>query len=939
MGRVPRFLRRLASAALVLALAWSPALAQTHRASIRGTVLDPAGKRLPGVAIHVINEQTRESRHVKTDHEGRFTIAEIPPGTYRLTIDHAGYGRYIARAELAMNQDYWLNIGLQSGDAIQAIDVVSPFLPSDHETPALHAFITDRDLNEWPNESGRQLELALLAPQTAPPPQGSPTARHGRFAMNVLGARDDSNAFVLDGVYNVDPSFNTPVVQPPIDAVRQFQVFTSNYDASFGRGAGAQISVVTKSGTNAFSGSGYELLRGTALGGRNHFAPKEGPAPQYERNQAGGTIGGPIVRNHAFFFADYEHLYLREAIPLASDPRAAGSVAAPVSRDDSDRADARLDHALGEGARLTARYSFGDRRLFEPSYGTTATATGVDTSVPVRAHHASITVTDARSSVLVNDFRVGYNRVLQHTSGGNAPPQVTPFAPLVEQAEPLESSVDALQIADTVTFSHGHHSVRIGGEWHAIQGNFTRNVAAGGRRELETSTTSAFVQNDWRPASTLTLSAGLRYEYATPPIEADNRVTLYDPATGALVRAGTGGVPRGGYVADANNIAPRAGFAWTVGSDRMNVIRGGYGAYYTQPGLAASGLLLATEPGNFSPDDVSGLGPVLLPPSATGYQHDLQTPRLDTWSVSLQHQLGQSRAFEFAYAGSRGRHLLAARDINQPPASPTVPNPRPNPRFADIAMLESRATSRYDGFHIRFQQRPATGTSMFLQYTFGKTTDDESGLLPTTGDPNFPQNSLDVLAERGRASFDIRHRFSGAITRPLPFNAGQSLGHLGILSRALADTDLEASATIEGGRPFTVAILPGIDVSNTGSSRFGFGTNDRPNVSGNAALAHGTESQWFKTSAFSVPAFGSFGNTGRNTLTGPGFKSINAAIVKHIRLGTHDRARIDLRLEAFNLLSTVNFDLPNAFLGSVWFGHILSAGSPRRVQFGVRATF
>ena len=926
MSRVPVLLRRLASSAFVLVFAWIPALAQTHGASVRGTVVDPAGQRLSQVTIRVLNERTREPRHVKTDHGGRFTIAEIPPGTYRLTIDHPGYGRFIARAELVMNQDYWLNVQLQTGDAIRAVDVVAPFLPSDHDTPALHTFITDRDLNEWPNETGSALELALLAPQTARPTDGSAAARHGRFTLNVPGVRDDSNMFVLDGVSNVDPAFNTPVVQPRIDAVRQFQIFTSNYDASFGRGAGAQISVVTKSGTNVFSGSIYEFVRGTALGGRNHFVPEEGPAPEYARNQAGGTIGGPIVKDHAFFFVDYEHLYLREAITRVTLATATGSVASTVRRDDGDFANARVDY-FGEGMRLTARYSFSDRSLFEPF-----------ADVPLRAHHGAVTA-DSGSSPFVNTLRIGYNRVVQDASGQIAlPPPGSAFPPLLGDAEPRERTVDALQVADTVTFSHGHHTVRVGGEWFGVRGDFSGAVAFGGRRTLETNTASAFVQNDWRPLSTLAISAGLRYEYATPPVEQNDDVRLYDPASRSLVRVGTGGTPRGGYVADANNIAPRAGFAWTVGADRMNVIRGGYGVYYNQPGLTSSGLLLAS-PSNVLPDDFSNFGPGLIPTSAIAYQRDLQTPRLDTWNVNLQHQLGQSRAFEFAYVGSRGRDLLAARDINQPSASATIPNPRPNPLFSDIAMLESRATSVYNGFHIRFQQRPASGTSMFVQYTVGKAIDDESGILPTTGDPNFPQNSLDVRAERARASFDIRHRFSGAITRPLPFNPGQFLGRLGIISRALADSDLEASATFESGRPFTVAILPGTDVSNTGGSRFGFGTNDRPNVSGSATLGRGTPSQWFKTSAFSMPPFGSFGNAGRNTQTGPGYKSINAAIVKHLRLGTRDRATIDLRLEAFNLLSTVNYDLPNAFLGSVMFGHILSSGSPRRVQFGVRVAF
>ena len=984
-----------------------------------------------GVEVRVMNEHTRESRHVKTDHEGRYTVAEVPPGLYRLTIDHPGYGRFIARTELAMNQDYWLNVALQAGDMIQAVDVVAPFLPSDHDVPALHTFVTERDMGEWPTESGSFLELAPLAAETSPPPQGSPASWHGRFAMNVNGARDDFNNFVLDGVYNLDPTSNTPVVRPPSDAIRQFQVFTSTYDASFGRTAGGHVSAVTKSGTNAFSGSMYELARGTALGGRNHFAPKAGAAPKYSRNQVGATLGGPFVKNHTFFFVDYERTHLREGITRVTnvptvaerngdfsrtllpkpidyvtgerfpgdvippnrlneigrataalypapnrDTPFANYVSSPVMRDDVDQADARLDQALGNGARLTARYSLTDRRLFEPFGGTgAALVPGFGSRVPLRGQNAALTLTHAPPSSLVNDLRLGYTRVSQRALGedlsGLTLRAVAGYSPIGREDEPRESTVDALQVSDTVTFSHGHHTVRVGGEWYGAERrtsaegasrsflsfagqNITGNGLAdlllgipagaagapvGYPPQLQTSTAAAFVQNDWRPVSTLAISAGLRYEYATPPVDPQNRAELYDPAARRLVRVGTGGMPRGGYVADTNNVAPRVGFAWTVGADQMNVIRGGYGIYYNEPSLASSGLFFPIPSGYLLADELAALGLIFIPPSAVAYQRDLQTPRIASWNVNLQHQLGQSRAFEFAYVASRGHNLLAARDINQPPASANRLNLRPNTFFADITLIESRATSEYNGFHIRFQQRQTTGTSMLATYTVGKSLDDASGFLPSAGDPNFPQNSLDVRAERSRSSFDVRHRFSGAITRPLPFRKGQFLGKLGIISRALADSDLEAVATFQTGRPFTVAILPGIDNSNTGSSRFGYGTNDRPNVSGSAALGRGTESAWFKTSVFSMPPFGTFGNSGRNTQTGPGYKNINAAVVRHIRLGTRDRATIDVRLDVFNLLGTVNYDLPDAFLGSPTFARILSAGSPRRVQFGVKAIF
>jgi hypothetical protein len=329
--------------------------------------------------------------------------------------------------------------------------------------------------------------------------------------------------------------------------------------------------------------------------------------------------------------------------------------------------------------------------------------------------------------------------------------------------------------------------------------------------------------------------------------------------------------------------------------------------------------------------------PVFIPQSATAYQRDLQTPWMEHWNVNLQRAIGHTRALEFAYAGSRGHALISARDMNQPAASATPLNLRPNPLFADITLIESRGSSRYNALQVRYQDRPAFGTSILLTYTLSKSTDDASGFFTSAGDPNFPQNSLDPGAERGPSSFDTRHRLSAAYVKELPFGPDQALGRLGLLSRVLANTDFELVATVHSGRPFTVALLPDVDNSNTGRSNLGFGYNDRPNVSGDTSLPRGTADAWFNTAAFSMPAFGTFGNSGRNTLRGPGYRSLNVALVKRIRLTTS--RSIDLRAEAFNITNRVNFDLPDAFFGSPTFGRILSAGSPRRFQFGVRTVF
>jgi hypothetical protein len=220
------------------------------------------------------------------------------------------------------------------------------------------------------------------------------------------------------------------------------------------------------------------------------------------------------------------------------------------------------------------------------------------------------------------------------------------------------------------------------------------------------------------------------------------------------------------------------------------------------------------------------------------------------------------------------------------------------------------------------------GLSAIVAYTFGKSTDNASGFFTSAGDPNFPQNSLDPDAEKGRSSFDVRHQFTAGLSYMLP-TFGQPW---------LQGWQIHAIATLSSGPPFTVALHPDIDQSNTGRSNLGFGNNDRPNVNGEPSLSGDDRSEdgWFNTSAFSLPAFGTFGNAGRNILTGPGYRNLNLGVTRLVPIGD---VRLQLRLEVFNVLNRANFDLPDAFLGSPTFGKILSAGSPRRVQFGVKALF
>jgi hypothetical protein len=673
-------------------------------------------------------------------------------------------------------------------------------------------------------------------------------------------------------------------VRPAVDAIREFEVLTSNYDASFGRNAAGQVNVVTHSGTNTLGGTLYGFFRSRSLDARNYFAPPNEPAPAYSRGQFGGSLGGPVIPNRTFFFADYEHTQLREGITritnvptraerngdfsesllarpfnlLAGQPFPGGRipepfidpvgraiaalypepnravpfanfVSSPTLKDTIDQFDARIDHGFTERATLMARYSFSDRRLFEP-FVSSVSVPGFGADVPRRGQNLGIGLMQVFDSGLVNEARAGYGRVaigvlhqnrarsLNRQVGlpeissnprdfGLSQITVTGFSSLGDEfTTPQESATDMLHLSDTLMSGRGAHLVKVGGDVRYVRQAAYRDVNSRGflnfsdryitdnaladlllgfpvvtasafldnPQRLRASAWSVFLQDNWRLRSNLTLTPGLRYEYIGPAVDAADRANLYDPSTGQFLRVGTGGMPRGGYEPDRNNWAPRIGLAWTPGQDGQTSVRGGYGIYYNQGALATGEGLYFNPPyfdfNLFVPfqgippvtlrDPFPQSYPISLPTSATAYQRDLQTGWLEHWSISVQRQLGGNRAVEAAYVGSRGHHLIAARDINQPRPGANQPNLRPNPLVDDITLIESRSSSNYNALQLKFQQRFDRGISLLSAYTFGKSMDDASGFFASTGDPNFPQDSHNPDAEYARSSFDLKHRLS-----------------------------------------------------------------------------------------------------------------------------------------------------------------------------------
>ena len=1033
--------------------------AQTHRGSLRGTIYDPNQALLPGATVTVTSVANGEVRTTTTDRSGDYAVSSLAAGVYQVDVEESSFQKHSERIEILVNQERRLNVTLNpSGPDVALIDsTYSAQLKKD--SASLGSVIENRQVTGLPLDGRNFYELSLLVPGAVPPAPGSAGSVRGDFAFSVNGAREDANNFLLDGVYNVDPKLNTFGVRPSVDAIREFEMLTSTYDASFGRNPGAQVNVILNSGSNDFHGSAFEFHRNAALDARNFFAPASEPKPKYIRNQFGGALGGPIKHDRTFFFADYEGTRSREGItritnvptaeervgnfshslfgvptnPFTGMPfdngiipdffqnpvgRAIAAVyplpnrnepfqnfvSSPVLRDDNDSFDVRIDHKLTDRADLTFRYSFGDRNLFEPFTGPTLSLVpGFGDTVKRRSQNGMGALTLVLTPNLVNESRVAFNRVAasvtQEASVLNSEvglPTISPrardlglsfititgFSPLGDEGNnPQDSVTNVYQFLNNSSYVHGNHLFKFGADLRFSQQNAFRDVESRGRlqfspffqltgnalgdlllgfplltsvarvdnpQQIRTESYNFFINDSYRATQRLTLNAGLRYEYNSPPVDADDRATVYDVATRSLVPVGTNGVPRSGFDPDKNNFAPRVGFAWSVGE--KTVLRGGYGIYYDQSPLAPAEALYFNSPyfdNNifFSlpglpltlADPFPSFFPLPLPDSALAIQRDLRTGYMQHWNFNVERQLGEKSVLEVAYVGSKGTKLLTARDINQPQPSVLPPGlpfvPRPDPRFDDIDLLESRANSIYHALQARFQQRLTRGFSALASYTWSKSIDDASNFFTSAGDPNFPQNSFDLAAERGLSNFDVRHRLSLSYSYDLPFRKPGD----GLVANLVNGWQTFGIVTLQSGRPFTVALLSEIDNSGTGRSILGFGANDRPNVVGNAELSNPTTAQWFNTAAFQFPAPGTFGNAGRNILEGPSYQNVNMSILKNTHF--NERVNLQFRAEAFNLFNHPNFNLPDNFLGSPTFGRITSARDPRHIQFGLKLLF
>ena len=1069
--------------------------AQQDVATMTGVVKDATGPA-PGTTVTVVNSRTGIRTSTVTNKDGFYTFASLRPGPYRLTAELAGYATEERTLTLEVAQAARIDLML-APEQLRTTVTVKGGAALATVQGSRGTVVGERTMVDLPLNGRDFTTLTLLVPGVLP---STPRLASVNFvgAYSVNGNRPFDNVFLLDGVDNISISSgfrgeNTQLVQPSVEALQEFKVQTNAYSAEYGRGSGAVITSIIKSGTNSLHGSVYEFLRNDKMDAANFFTNALGQEkPKRERNQFGAAAGGPITQSRTFWFADYEGLRDKEGVPrvrlvptaaekaglfssVVVDPFATGRPAfaqnaqgqwvipkdrwdpvgaaivalipdpnatlggqpiyasSPVTDTRKDQFDVRLDHHVASNLSVFGRYSFVDSLTFRPAplpglaEGSFNDAFGDNDS---RSQGLALGATWTISPSFVGELRFGAARGDYFTrppnTGIDGPAAIgltgVPDDPTLVGGLPKMNiqGFDAVgrhtstpqfqtprSINPRATFSlvRGAHFVKFGGEYLDVSTKINDLNAPIGRMNFDNRFTNRavgdlllglpsqlaltsytvmdqgqkmqfyFVQDDYHVSERLTANLGLRYEFATPPMEKHNNFANFDPATGTMMFAKDGSIfDRALIHPDRNNFAPRLGFAYQAA--RRLVVRGAYGIFYSHtvrqgregllgfnPPYLVDNLLQTSVTGNAAVASaapfrlVDGYPSGLLDPNSLSptvlrraQDPNQRTPYVQQYNIGTQYELRPDLVLDVAFVGNKGTKLPGFRNLNQRAVITNADGSqsagaRPYPAFGDIQWMENRVSSVYTSLQTSLQKRFEKGLSAQVSYTWGRAmagapdhiSTSGGGIGFDTGVFREPQDGNNLRAEYGPTEFDITHRFVASYVWELPFGNGRRFGRdwKGPTEFLLGGWQVSGINVAQSGLALT-ATLAGSSVLNIGGER-----RARPNLVGDPVLpaSEQTLNRWFNTDAFAAfsPGQQAFGNAGVGIMRGPGYVNCDFTLAKNFQMPNH--RYVQFRTELFNALNHANFGPPNLQRESSGFGQIVTASNGRIVQLGLKFYF
>ena len=983
-------MRSLCLASIILVFV-SAGFAQLDRASLTGTVTDATGAVIPGVKVVASAAETGLRREVQTGASGNYVFTLLPIGNYSIVASLQGFNTVtIKDLRLEVGENRTLDLKLEVSGGSTAVTIESTAESLERESAVVGTVIGSQQMREIPLNGRHWASLMALAPGAINTGDGS------QQTIRFVGRSRDDNNWTFDGLDATgvkDPRQESALrLVISTDTIAEFRVNSTLYSAESGSGAGGQVNLVSKSGTNQFHGSLFEFLRNDKIDARNPFDTSKQP---FRLNQFGGNIGGPIIHNRTFFFANLEALRQRVSQTITNDvPSAAFRARAttPAVRDlvtaypvgtvrtssaDIDQALAnrsqswtensgtlRVDHRFNDNNTVFARYNVDDGVLFIPR-----TVIEIDQQNDnFRPSNAVLQYQHIFSPTVVNESKIGFNRSTLHRyTTGPLPASISVSGFMgLNQSNALVENGTSYSVIDNLVITRGRHTLKFGGEIRrahvnvadpamdsvsvtyanrqALLDNKVDSVAiTGGSDVLGTRKTYyyTYFQDDFKARPNLTLNFGLRYEYYGINREVNDRYRVFD------LWACHGFCPQGTpwYFPDRNNFDPRLGIAWAKGK---TVIRTGAGIYHG-PGqiddvntsldnmadrfslttLEAPGLAYPVTPFLALAKDVG-----VTPRSLQRDRRDLYTAQ---WGLSIQRELPAKFIGQIGYVGSSGVKLFARQYINN---IDPVTKVRPLPTFGRMDEKRQDGKSNFNALQLSLQRRVIRGLNWGSEYMWSHAINDGN---IGGGEGQQPQIANCRACDRGNSAQDIRHTITSNWVYELPFGHGQQYLNSGPAARILGGWEMSGIWTARTGRMLTVSISRSSGATPDGNTSY-----QRPNIVPGVSIypAGGpTFAQWFNPAAFAIPANGAWGNAGRVVATGPGLVQVDYTLQKNIHL-TESKILV-FRIETFNLFNRTQAGNPGTtFTSPASFGLVntglnrtIGTGTSRQLQLALRLKF
>ncbi|HZY64242.1 MAG TPA: TonB-dependent receptor [Edaphobacter sp.] len=923
-----------------------------NNASLSGRVTDPSGAVIVNAEVTATETSTNISRSTSTNKDGRFRFPYLPLGAYEVNVHSAGFTDATRTITLTVGSDFDLQVPLALAGKQTSINVSSQPAILETNRSEVSNTISPHEVQNLPLLGRNFLDLALLVPGVSSTNTGSTqlfaeTSAVPGQGISVASQRNFSNSFVVDGLSTNDDAAGLTGTFYGLDVVREFQVVTSGGQAEFGRALGGYINMATKSGTNALHGSLYGYLRNQRLNADNALSQSKLPMTQA---QYGASLGGPLLRDRTFYFANFERMQLNQNGLITITPTnvaainrhlqdtgyqgpqiSTGIYPNPVR---TNNFFARLDHHLNDRDELSARYS-----LYEVDSHNSRGAGGLSAiSAASGLHDLDQTIAISNIFTLTprtaNETRGQFTRsnltALPNDAIGPAV-SIAGIASLGKLSYSPTGRLDNLyEIVDNLSHQAGTHSLRVGVDF--LFNDLTITFPMSNRGSYSFSSLQNFLngkynnqgytqsfgnpvvqqtnpnlglyaQDEWKLNPSLTLNAGVRYDLQF----------LKSIAT------------------DTNNISPRFGFAWSPFSNRRTIVRGSFGLFYDRIPLRALSNALQSS-GNTTSINASTFVTVSVSPTQAGapvfpntlttlpanvlvnfttMDRHIENAYSEQASLEVEQQLSANNTFSISYQHLRGLHLIASINQNTPTCAANGTNNgcRPNPGFGNNKQYSSAADSYYDGLALSFQQKPTRWGSYRISYNWSKAIDDVGEFFFSS-----PINNFNIAEDRSRSDDDQRHRLVVDGTIHTPMEPAHGLWrHLS--SGFLLSNILQYYSAL----PFNIT---------TGTNSIQ-GTTLRPCVQGVTDCTQvlpGTV-------------------IGRNAGSGFDFFNMNTRLSRTFPL--KQRFRLEVIAEAFNVFNHRNDLIPNGTFGTgpyptaanAAFGRATAVSDPRQIQLAAHLTF